>query len=529
MAIPLLDLDKLAKACRKGDLSVFASTAQLGWTLTEEGRLALLRVLADTNFHRWHSFGASAFTVAQAIGLVSEAANNAAGIAITEQVRARRVGKEVAIAFRHAGQVHFGIRYASNLPMTPGHLWPTLKPWFKSLERNRARLEQWVASAEGIISVPLRASPASEACSGEKLLAAVVADPDNVAARLVYADWLLARGDAQGELIQLCEQQRSGGDGPSLAAAIEHLHEDYGERIAGEVAHLATDYTLARGFVTRIQISAPNFAKHGERLLDRHPIEELELKPVNAQALARLARVPALARIRTLNLAQLIDRQRPMPLNELCSSPHLEALRRLELWLWQTDGDPAQAFASLRAPRLESLLLFDVDSAPQILIGLTQNQHVQLRGLEIGWRERNDWPAVLAAPAFDRLQHLRFAVEGESAGHLFEHARLPELVSLELGSRFPIARLCCPTLRRLRLAGPIDAHGFAGLLERHPQLRRLNVRTMDLADVEQALETALGLPSDHTLESLALPMISAEPQLVARARARFGAKADTDD
>src|SRR5690606_10693891 len=118
-------------------LDAFAAAPQLGWRLTEDARKALLQAIANTNYHRYFSYGMSVFTVAQAIGLMAEAASNPSGIAVTEQVRSLRLGKEVAIAFRHAGKVHFGIRYASNLPMTPGHLWPELEPWYKALERNR--------------------------------------------------------------------------------------------------------------------------------------------------------------------------------------------------------------------------------------------------------------------------------------------------------------------------------------------------------------------------------------------------------
>jgi uncharacterized protein (TIGR02996 family) len=517
MAIPLLDLDHLAKACVDGDLDAFAAAPQLGWTLTEDGRAALLRALADTNFHRTYSYGVSSFTVAQAIGLISEAANNAAGIAITEQIRSLRLGKEVAIAFRHAGQVHFGIRYASNLPMTPGHLWAELKPWFKAIERNRPRLEQWIAAAEGLVTVPLRASPTSEVRGRDELLAAVIADPDDVTARLVYADWLLAQGDVQGELIQLSEQQRSGGDDPSLTARINQLNEEFGERIAGEVAQLARHYTLARGFVTRIKISAPSFAKHGERLLAQHPIERLELDPVNDKALARLAKVPALARIRVLQLSQIIGRQRPLSLDLLCGSPHFDALRRLELWNWQTAGDPQQAFSRWRAPRLESLFLYEVDRAPQILAGLAGNE-LQLRDLEIIGRGRDDWPPVLAAPAFARLRHLRLAVGGEQLHQLFDGAHLPELVALEVGYQFPVERIRFSSLERLDMDGPLHARGFVELLEHNPRLRALETGA-DADAIPQIIDHALALPPNHPLQVLSLPVH--EPTQLARISQRF--------
>lgn len=526
MAIPLLDLETLAAACVDGDLEAFAAAPALGWTLTEQARQALLHAVANTNHHRWYSYGVSSFTVAQAIGLMAEAASNESGVAITEQVRSLRLGKEVAIAFRHAGQVHFGVRYASNLPMTPGHLWAELRPWFKVLERNRTRLEQWAGSAEGILAVPLRASPlraspASEEGSGEQLLAAVVADPDDVEARLVYADWLLARGDAQGELIQLCEQRRVQND-TSLDARIEELQRAYGERIAGDVAQLASSYTIDRGFVRRIEMAAPTFAKHGERLLASHPIERLDLKPVNDKALARLALASALRRVRTLYLSQIIGRERPMSFDELCRSPHLDALRRLEVWTWESSGDPQQAFAGLQAPRLESIYLYEVDSSAEILAGLARNLAVKLRSLRVSLRRRADWTSVFAEPAFERVEQLQVDADGEWVARLFEGASLPALTSLTVGDDVPLTSSSAPSLRRLSLGGGLlDAAAIIELIERHPRLEALQVWTLAPSEVERVLEWALQLPRAHPLEVLALPARDADPQLVARAGERF--------
>jgi uncharacterized protein (TIGR02996 family) len=46
-----------------------------------------------------------------------------------------------------------------------------------------------------------------------KLLAAIAVDPDDESARLVYADWLIARGDRRGELIVLDHLERTMPDG----------------------------------------------------------------------------------------------------------------------------------------------------------------------------------------------------------------------------------------------------------------------------------------------------------------------------
>lgn len=523
MAIPLLDLEALAKACVDGDLDAFAAAGgQLGWTFTQAARVALREAVADTNYHRTYSYGVSSFTLAQAIGLIAEAASNESGIAVTEQVRSLRLGKEVAIAFRHDGQVHFGVRYASNLPMNVGNLWAELKPWFKVLEKNRTRLEGWAKTAEGVVSVPLVTRRASVASSGAELLAAVIEDPDDVDRRLVYADWLVAQGDAQGELIQLCERRREHG-APGLKEKIAALEQAYGERIAGEVAQLASSYTLDRGFVTRIEMSAPTFAKHGERLLASHPIDALYLKPVNDKALARLAKAPALKRLRVLHISQIIGRERPMSFDELCRSPHFDSLRRLEVWTWESRGDPQQAFAQLRAPSLRSLFLYQVDSTVQILAGLARNESVKLRALEVSWRQRiANVSLSLGAPVFEQLETLRIDIDSAHVSKWFEGVRLPALKELQLGDDFVIERLSFPSLRQLSLGGGrFDGRSLIELIERHPRLEALRVWDMEANEVNRALELVLGLAQEHPLARLALPTREADPELLARVEQRF--------
>jgi uncharacterized protein (TIGR02996 family) len=523
MAIPLLDLDALAKACVDGDLEAFSAGGAVGWTLTEEARTALLRAVADTNFHRWYSFGVNAFTVAQAIGLMAEAASNESGIAITEQVRALGLGKETAIAFRHEGQVHFGVRYASNLPMTPSHLWPELKPWFKTVERNRARLEAW-KDGEGIVTVPLSGRRPTPERGGDELLAAVIAEPDDVNHRLVYADWLISQGDARGELIQLCEAQRTqAAPDAALDARIGQLLETYRERIAGDIAQLASDYTLARGFVTRIQMAAPTFAKHGERLLASAPIEELELKPVNAKSLARLARASALRKLRSLKIGQLIGHTRPMPFDDLCASQYFDSLRCLQIWTWETEGAPKSAFARMKAPRLERLFLYEVDSAPEILAGLAGNESVQLRDLEVHLRGRANWSPAFGARAFEQLRRLDLDCNGREVGKLFEGAKLPELRVLELGHDLPLELLRFPKLRRLALDGGRFERGWLPeLLKRLPKLELLRIGELEERELEATLQDALQLPSDTKLTGLWLPKRGGDPELWARVEQRFG-------
>jgi uncharacterized protein (TIGR02996 family) len=62
--------------------------------------------------------------------------------------------------------------------------------------------------------------------SASELEAAILADPDNADAYLVYADWLQAHGDPRGELIVL---QHRGETGAADALLEEHLEHFWGE------------------------------------------------------------------------------------------------------------------------------------------------------------------------------------------------------------------------------------------------------------------------------------------------------------
>jgi uncharacterized protein (TIGR02996 family) len=358
---------------------------------------------------------------------------------------------------------------------------------------------------------------------GTQLLAAVIAEPDDVNRRLVYADWLMAHGDAQGELIQLCERRRMSGDA-RLDARIQALERAYGQRIADEITQLTGEYTLERGFVAGLKMAASTFDKHGERLLESSPIEQLELDPVNVLTLARLARAPALRGVRSL---RIVGRRRRFPFDDLCGSPYFEALRRLEVRSWFTEGQPQAAFAKLAAPRLERLVLQGVDSCSEILDGLARNESVRLRDLEVNDHGRSNWTPAFSARAYERLRTLSLYMFGPEVGRLFEGASLPELCALELGPGFPLELLRFPNLRRLSLDAVAYEPGWlpklvAGL----PRLELLWVGRLEGDERNATLAAALQLPSDTPLAGLRLPT-RGDPELLDLVAQRFGR--DYDD
>lgn len=354
------------------------------------------------------------------------------------------------------------------------------------------------------------------------LLAAILAEPDEPLHRLVYADALLARGDPQGELIQLSERALHDAD-PELLVRIEELERVHGEQIAGEVAELARSYTLRRGFVERVMMDADDFATHAEHLLARHPICELYIPSASDESLARLAEARALRSIRVLHMAKLGGLVPPLCFDRLCASPHLERLERLELARWRCTGDPPRAFAFLEAPRLRALELAAVGRSSEILAGFARNRMIRLRELFLlGLDEDRDrWPRLDLFTAFAALRTLTLSLDGDAGRRMLENVELPELESLEIGS-FPLGLVRYPRLRKLAITDEgVTLEDLRLLLARTPHLRALHVDGLAPELLNPAIDLLMALPADHPLVAVFLGVDDADPKLVERLRVRF--------
>lgn len=111
---------------------------------------------------------------------------------------------------------------------------------------------QTMASVEG--SSPERAPRYDLRMLDEAaLLAAIAAAPDDDRPRLIYADWLLERGEARGELIQIqIALARGGGavDGEALRARERALLEAHQERWLGTPWDARITWLFDRGLPT---------------------------------------------------------------------------------------------------------------------------------------------------------------------------------------------------------------------------------------------------------------------------------------
>jgi uncharacterized protein (TIGR02996 family) len=154
---------------------------------------------------------------------------------------------------------------------------------------------------------------------GESLLESIYAEPDDDLRRVVYGDWLVARGDARGELIQLQLQRRAAAPAPDAVAREVALLKMNGRRWLGPLGSVLSfgpsysSTTFERGFVSTADIilsvgkkltpllAEPSWATvehligwYTLELVEQAPLRALRslgrsLSPENVRALARRA------------------------------------------------------------------------------------------------------------------------------------------------------------------------------------------------------------------------------------------------
>lgn len=272
----------------------------------------------------------------------------------------------------------------------------------------------------------------------EAFLADMVEHPDDDAPRLVYADWLDDRGEAdRAEFIRLqIEQARLPADSPRGAALARREGELRG---SGEAAWRdslprlegVTWEEFRRGFVESVFVATvETFLAHAEAIFAAAPVRSVQVGMVADADAARLAGSPHLARLRELNLGNnpavgpvgvralalsphlaglqaLLLHYNAMgdaAVAELAASPHLGALEELYL-SGNLLGDPAViALAnSPRLPRLRELDLRDNGIAdPGILALTSRSAHEQLTTLYLV----NNHIGPLGAHALAGAEHL---------------------------------------------------------------------------------------------------------------------------
>lgn len=158
--------------------------------------------------------------------------------------------------------------------------------------------------------------------SERDLFQAILENPEDIALRLIYADWCDERGDPRGEFIRI-QCQLSGHNGPpSIVRALREREQELlanfrqtwddeiRERLFStplrERVHrrrgLIRRWKYRRGFVEYVVIEAEAFLNYPDLLFQLGPIRQLRiLRP--AEQIRAIGRSPHLRRLSTLELS----------------------------------------------------------------------------------------------------------------------------------------------------------------------------------------------------------------------------------
>ncbi len=185
------------------------------------------------------------------------------------------------------------------------------------------------------------------------LIEAIVAAPDDDAPRLVYADWLIERGEAMGELIAL-QCRLATRPTAEIAARVEQLRHDLQPVWLDPLLAIAPGgYELRRGFVEHAElfVAARTLGERLEQVFSHAPL----LRSIGMPGAAAHAIPAAMARVTSLALHEL-GADNDDNAAWIAASPHLSRLRRLEITNGRLDDRTVAAFCGCPAP-LEHLRL----------------------------------------------------------------------------------------------------------------------------------------------------------------------------
>lgn len=345
---------------------------------------------------------------------------------------------------------------------------------------------------------------------GSALLRAVIAKPDDDDRRLVYADHLQARGDAQGELIAVqCRLARLAADAPERGeletrakALLDEHAPTWTARLGEHVGHVS--YRRGLAYAARVPVR-PGMLE----VLDRAPIRDLGLTSVNdpdddeeqgstPQRLAIARELAADPRLDRVELLATGVRWGEPAFAALLASEHLTSLRALQIADEDCQVYAGHALAGAHLPGLELLALCGDWAAQMSDAGIAALARAHL-------------------PALRDLALLNLLCSFESARALAASSTLTQLQGLDfgwgsynanrIGADGAIAIAGSPNfaqLRRLVLDFNLIADdGLAALANSAHlgALRTLSLKSCDLGDAGlRALATGTGMPQLETLE-----------------------------
>ena len=286
----------------------------------------------------------------------------------------------------------------------------------------------------------------------------IVADPDDLGLRLLYADTLVERGDPRGKFVHL---QLELAERPTLelTAAAAALLERYGRHWMAPVH--GGSVRFVRGFIEEWTTTAQELLHRGARVARAVPLKTVRLSAPRGGELERLAQCPALHGLRTLEIRELRD-------------------------------GPFAALGRVPFRRLERLALSGEPRHP------------------------GDYAlGMLTAPWFPRLRELELDLPFDRFdGTMFGRA-LPGLESLHVRVAVPTGE--APRLRWLRVSQLADCGPLAELVAGAPVLELLVLNGSTLSD-----ESARRLCASRSLQRVRLHKVQLSRAAANLLRDRFG-------
>jgi uncharacterized protein (TIGR02996 family) len=188
------------------------------------------------------------------------------------------------------------------------------------------------------------------------LIRSIVANPDDDAPRLVYADWLDEHEQAdRAQFIRLqCQIETLRVEEQSL---LDRHHREWGQELSDNGAN---HWVFHRGFPEEISITLRDFLETHADLNAITPLRHLQFTGANDDELATLATLPVMSQVRVLELGRpaahadmAAAAYGPDGIRALSESNYLSGLRKFSLHSHQVGMEGAQLIAA--APTFSNL------------------------------------------------------------------------------------------------------------------------------------------------------------------------------
>jgi uncharacterized protein (TIGR02996 family) len=259
------------------------------------------------------------------------------------------------------------------------------------------------------------------------LLAAVLADPDDFEARLVYGDYLTERDDPRGEFIHVqCALGRplvnaSGrswtrptfdGDPKLLEKRERKLLSLHQKTWVAPIRTTIRTWNWSRGFIERVVADASKFLAGALALFAEMPVTAVQLTAIKPPMLHTLAAQPTSAKLKNLDVNfQKLDAD---ALSALHAATWRD-LRYLDLSGNKFGIAGARVLAKASLPALRVLRFNDAELTDEMLATLAESPFLPaLETLDLAYNPAVTYasarPLIAAAPALVKLRLRRTAV-----------------------------------------------------------------------------------------------------------------------